>query len=215
MPPLSNKATVYTSLLQLGLTIGSETIDAIIAALPNKSSLWMAVNTEVDGYNPTQYPYKYGYLQIDRLWPNRVSIIYIAPNPRMSNTAEHWIGQFWGGNFNGWVRQATAEPSIEYNLPLTSGVTAYTKSMYSKTQENLVVLNVSVNIIGYNDGFVVGILPDGYRPAVNNVAVACSVQKGVERAAGVAIVSQSGVITAHAAITGDIRVLFTVTFLAM
>ena len=76
-------------------------------------------------------------------------------------------------------KKADATPPQEYDLPLAEGLTG--DCYYSKTQEGLVLVRISI-VVGAEVGAqaVIGTLPAGYRPA-NDVAV--SALAGVSGAA--------------------------------
>lgn len=88
----------YTSLEQIGLTTGSETLIGIATNLPDNSILTLTITTE---YNITEYPYKYGILVVQKLNNYRVGFTFFQDN----GTAE-WINYYNAGgpDVKGWAR---------------------------------------------------------------------------------------------------------------
>lgn len=64
-----------------------------------------------------------------------------------------------------WVSQATATPPEEHNLPLEAGCTAFMRSKYFKSQENIVTFYATAQReSGFSDALRIATLPAGFRP---------------------------------------------------
>lgn len=86
-----------------------------------------------------------------------------------SNADTVFIRKHRSTGWSSWEPLAIATPPEEYGLPLAEGLTG--NSYYSKTQEGLVLVRISI-VVSQEVGAqaVIGTLPAGYRPA-NDVAV--------------------------------------------
>ncbi|MGN7381423.1 MULTISPECIES: pyocin knob domain-containing protein [unclassified Paenibacillus] len=92
---------VFNNITELGLTEGSETMEAICRAMPDKSELRFQKFTT----NPsTAYPATAGMLFVRRYSTYRVALKFFNGNGR---AAHEWIGYFdtnVNPNFSGWVK---------------------------------------------------------------------------------------------------------------
>lgn len=110
---LKTRLITYTNITQLGLTIGSETIETIVDAMEENSTLTYGIGV---GYNTAIYPDIYGIVTITKTNPNRTRIVYT------SNTGTN----YWGfydkndGKFDGWRKLATTNSL----MPQLSGATS-------------------------------------------------------------------------------------------
>lgn len=106
---LAHNIKTYTELSQIGLTIGSETIDDIAANLPNLSLLVYAVTS----LNATIYPSNYGLVTVKRTSAARIEF-------NMVTTAGVQYTGFYtivsaGNTWTDWVKvySTKAMPSVE------------------------------------------------------------------------------------------------------
>ena len=77
-----------------------------------------------------------------------------------------WIDAYNGITWLGWIPIATATPPQEYSLPLADGWTAHRRSVYFKTQDNVVTVFFQLHTDSPQIGEVnIAYLPEGYRPA--------------------------------------------------
>ena len=111
----------YTTLEQIGLTKGSETLIGIATNLPDDSILTLTITTE---YNITEYPYKYGILVVQKLNNYRVGFTFFQDN----GTVE-WINYYnaGGSDVKGWARlcgTSVADVAQTTITPLHSNVTS-------------------------------------------------------------------------------------------
>lgn len=106
----------YTSITQLGLTAGSETIGSIVSSLPINSRLVGAVGASS---NTAIYPYDYGTLIVDKIDEYRtIFTFYKKENNAM------WVGTYDANKatpWSGWSKIYNAEdkPTAEEILPGT------------------------------------------------------------------------------------------------
>lgn len=92
----------YTSLSQLGLTEGSETLSDIATNMSNNS---MAILNAQSSCNVSEYPVGYGVLTVNKLNINRVSFIFTETGG--ASTLRQWFASYNGGKLNGWKRVCT------------------------------------------------------------------------------------------------------------
>ncbi len=90
----------YTSLEQIGLTTGSETIADIATNLPSNSELLFAVSSS----NANIYPYTGGSVRITRTWSGRVKFEFWTANA--SATDKLYVGIYGGTSWSGWEKIA-------------------------------------------------------------------------------------------------------------
>lgn len=91
----------YDSLADIGLSAGSETIEAIAAGLPNSSVLCFGVTAS----NAKIYPTNYGIVTVKRALPSRISFEFVATN---AITYNGFYSINSGGNvWSGWLTNAT------------------------------------------------------------------------------------------------------------
>lgn len=77
-----------------------------------------------------------------------------------------WINCTSGDIWTKWMKQATATPSQEYDLPLADGISDYATSVYHKNQFSEVSVRVSVAATNsIQNGATIATLPEGFRPA--------------------------------------------------
>lgn len=92
----------YVGLDQVGLTIGSETIDAIAEALPDKSTLLFSTGAK----NAAIYPTSYGFVEITRLEYTRIKFSFIPKNTG-AKAVQEYIGHAYQENgtwyWSGWA----------------------------------------------------------------------------------------------------------------
>lgn len=83
----------YTTLEQLGLTNGSETIESMINAMPNFSVLQCATSSQ---NNMSIYPSEFGgTLIIEKSFGNRAKLTYFAQT-------KEWVGHYFNNTWYGW-----------------------------------------------------------------------------------------------------------------
>jgi hypothetical protein len=171
---VEGKWTIYTSLADVGITPGTETIIDIVGAMADSSILILFVNagTGANPNNPTEYPVKTGTLTIVKSNMARVYIDFSGSGNAIVSVNERWIASYYDSAsadppiFSGWKKIATVEASIENALPLASGFTVIYNSTYRKNQFNEVsvtgALRKSSGTLANN---ILATLPAGYRPA--------------------------------------------------
>ena len=136
----------YTTLEQIGLTKGSETLIGIATNLPDNSILTLTITTE---YNITEYPYKYGILVVQKLNNYRVGFTFFQDN----GIAE-WINYYnaGGSDVKGWARLCgTSVDDVAQTTitPLHSNVTS--GSVYYQVKNgicyvSLYALNINASV---------------------------------------------------------------------
>lgn len=165
---LLNKAVIFTSLGQLGLS-GAVTMTQVCAALPNECIFRMrnslhysdkvsdapveycqiTINNSIGGYTRCE-----AFDTID----NRVYTASYRPNTSPA--------------FSGWIPTATTTPPEEHALPLAEGKIGADYNACRKEQNGRVTLFVSIrradgaDLTGYEGAFT---LPIGFRPYRNEV----------------------------------------------
>ena len=106
---------------------------------------------------------------------NNHKVITVHPISYNKECIDSYINEMsYDGTWTGWVKNATATPPQEFDLPITDSYdgTLYHRK-YCKTQEGIIFLRFAVcKKVGYVEkGDVIGVLPDGYRPSGNVVAI--------------------------------------------
>lgn len=123
-----------------------------------------------------------------------------------------WIRtQKWDA-WNDWIKDATATPPQEYDLPLADGWTKAYCCKYFKTQDNLCIVDCGINghvVIG---SVCVATLPVGFRPKEICVFPGHFYKSGERRTADVLVLT-NGEIHVYADVDG-IYVSFLCAFLA-
>ena len=95
----------FTSLAQIGISIGAETMDGIMEALPDNARLTYVVNTSSADIYPTRYE------TIDVVKLNRSRIYAIC----VDVVGGIYLGNYYQGTFQGWKQLATLDdfaPSV-------------------------------------------------------------------------------------------------------
>lgn len=101
----------YTSLAQVGLSVGSETIESIAAALPTWGELRLTVGS---AYNTSIYPVSYGSLKIAKYGSDSSRVIFEFVQ---KSTNRAWFGVYDSTAvtpWSGWVE--TANPAGFFSL---------------------------------------------------------------------------------------------------
>lgn len=83
------------------------------------------------------------------------------------------------GSFGTWVKQATATPPAEYDLPLAAGLVPNRASRYYMCQDSCATLYFCIQKSGQTNDITtmqIATLPSGFRPQ-DEVRVACTAQK--------------------------------------
>lgn len=114
----------YTSLAQLGITPGSETVEGIATALGDGGSIEYSVDSS---YNSSIYPSygasggRLGIVRVVRLTVSRVSFEF-ALKADNYYSPQKWLGFYSrDAGWHGWVLQATATPPTWYEPTLQNG----------------------------------------------------------------------------------------------
>ena len=141
----------YTTLEQIGLTKGSETLIGIATNLPDDSILTLTITTE---YNITEYPYKYGILVVQKLNNYRVGFTFFQDN----GTVE-WINYYnaGGSDVKGWARlcgTSVTDVAQTTITPLHSNVTS--GSVYYQVKNGICYVSlIALNINASVDSFTI------------------------------------------------------------
>jgi len=102
---MDSNLKTYTSLEQIGITVGEETIDGIMASLPNNSMLMFHVTSS---NNASQYPTTTATCIIYKSMDSRTSLTLEA-----ANTSRRWFAEHYTANGNitwtGWKEIFTTE----------------------------------------------------------------------------------------------------------
>lgn len=96
----------YTDLSQIGITKGSETINAIATKMSSNSILMINVGSG----HANIYPVQKGILTIEKVDDTRVSVKFQA-----FNKADTWLGHWATGTWSGWTKVAT-DNGIEFQI---------------------------------------------------------------------------------------------------
>ena len=99
----NNGWRIYNNITELGLTPGSETMEAICGAMPDRSELRFA---KLTSNTSTAYPANAGILFVRRYSTNRVELRFLRG---LANNAEEWVGYYDTNvtpNFSGWIKLA-------------------------------------------------------------------------------------------------------------
>lgn len=111
----NNGWRIYNDITELGLTPGTETMEAICAALPDRSELRYIKVTS----NPsTAYPASSGMLIIRKYTVYRIELRFING---FSNDANEWVGYYDVNvtpNFTGWIKLARTSELTPYESGL-------------------------------------------------------------------------------------------------
>lgn len=89
----------FSSLEQIGLETGSETIETIISAMPDYSILHLAIT---DANNTEIYPNPTGTLIIEDIIETGATFRFYA---KVDETPKFWKGLYVDGSFSGWGRE--------------------------------------------------------------------------------------------------------------
>lgn len=107
-PPDIMAEKIYRSFSELGLTVGSETIDSIMSA----AAAGEKIRTGITSANAAIYPLSYGgSLIVEKSYYNRALLWYFPPNAAVSK--DLWFGLHCAGTWSGWQKLATTD----YALP--------------------------------------------------------------------------------------------------
>ena len=94
---VDGKWIIYSSLSDLGLSAGTETINAIIHNMSAHSTLFLGPNSS---YNTSEYPYAGGgIMTIHKVSPSRAVIDFTCYN----HVDERWQGAY-ADSFFGWAK---------------------------------------------------------------------------------------------------------------
>lgn len=107
----------YTALSQIGLTMGNETIDSIVAALPNNSKLQLLIGVS---NNADIYPSGYGTLFVYKAGSNRISFEFYH-----STDLKRWFGVHDGTKWSGWNGSTDYVPVRDCQLKFYNGLTDF------------------------------------------------------------------------------------------
>lgn len=119
---------VYNDITELGLTVGTETIDSIVQALPDKSELRFM---KVTANTSAAYPATAGVLHIKRYANYRVEITFANGD---GNGPRKWYGYYDTNitpNFTGWqeiIAPKDEMPNLIANSSGLMGLTGWTHS---------------------------------------------------------------------------------------
>lgn len=106
-------ARLYTNITQLGLTIGSETLETIFAAMPVNSTLRYTVTS---AHNAAIYPYGYGIVEAKRPNASAYGEITFTATTKNSYFNRHWHGSMYFADdawtFSGWDESATTDYAV-------------------------------------------------------------------------------------------------------
>lgn len=122
---------IYNDLTALGLTVGSETMEAIAAAMADKSELRI---TKVTSNTSTAYPATTGILFVRRYTVNRIELRFIQGNS--NGLAREWIGYYDSNispTFTGWNKVVTSETIIEGSGSPEGVITATVGKLYLRS----------------------------------------------------------------------------------
>jgi len=104
---------LYTSLEEIGITKGSETIASIIAGMANYSVLMLNVNTDNDGYNADTYPSSWGFLTVKKYTLYRVEIDFMdvksSPTKFYKKSYREALGNVYESD---WTELATTDYAV-------------------------------------------------------------------------------------------------------
>ena len=103
---------VYTDLSQIGLTVGSETIDSIMNALPAYCALNITITS---AHNTSIYPMTAGSLFVRKTWSGRAIFEFYSPDNTRSDLL--YFALHNNISFTGWIECGNKNGY----LPLTGG----------------------------------------------------------------------------------------------
>ena len=153
-----------------------------------------------------------GICRVVRLSAERVSFEFSVKS-ESSYRPQKWIGFYASSvGWSGWVKQSTAEPPQEYDLPLAEGITTTQRCVYHKNQFSEVSVRgiASGNIV---NGVLIATLPVGFRPAYTLEYPATFAADG-DRPAGTISVGTDGTIRAQV-VSSSFAVIFSASFIAL
>ncbi len=160
-------AIQYTSLEQIGLSAGTETIEAIASALPDRSTLEYEV---YESNNREIYPdyggkTRIGICRVVKLSDSRISFEFTIKADN-HYTPKRWLGFYSkDAKWIGWQRLATAEEPEWYEIEVTSNYTKQNGPYYCKDGSGTVWLTGVLSRQGTPEkGEVILTLPEGFRP---------------------------------------------------
>ena len=182
---LSNKVTGGFTLYRdpvtdLDMDLSVITMDNLFATMPPNTIMIAGVDS---GWNTDIFPAVTGTLIAFSRYQGRKFAIF-----NTAGLSDLWIGSM-GSSFSGWKPVATAESPQEYNLSLTSYVSALYGCRYSRNQFGWVVcygtMKPTQEIL---TGYTIATLPAGYLPT-NTLRIAGIVvdQSGFASAIGIGV----------------------------
>lgn len=115
--------STFNDLSQIGLEVGSETIDGIMQALPEYSILQLAITSE---NNSSIYPNSTGTLIIEDIYSTGATFRFYA---KIGEAVKVWKGLYVGNSFSGWNRVYS-----EQDPPKASDISGVATTDYVDTQ---------------------------------------------------------------------------------
>lgn len=160
----------YSSLEEIGIATGSETIENICYALPNNSRI---IYDKVVANTATCYPVSSGTFEAIRKNSTKVHLKFYNAATSKSDT---YIGLF---NVNvspvwtGWNKLADGTDSGWIEAVLSSGVTNYSTSTlkYRKIGNRVYIIGAVTNITALNT--IITNMPTGFRPSASRTLALC------------------------------------------
>lgn len=150
-------AKTYTAPSQIGITLGSETIESISTALPNGAMLMYGVG---ESANTEIYPFRLCTIIVYRIDASRVVWTAIDKSTG-KNATGNWSNDL---GFTGWAPKLPEKRS----LPLADGWIRVNAAEYWVTQENVVIVTFRVapeNGVAIDTSTkIIATLPEGFRP---------------------------------------------------
>ena len=132
----SHGLSTYTDITQLGLTVGSETVESIVEALPNNSSLVCATGSS----NADIYPDgKLGILTIVKVASSRVECKWVQ-----RSTGATYFGNVVDGTWYGWKRVCFQFTSLT-QLGITSGSETIEQIVNTLPENSNLIYSVSTS----------------------------------------------------------------------
>ena len=153
---VNGKWRVYTSLGELGITLGTESFDQIVDCMADKSTLIYIVGSGSVG--APIYPNAYGTVIVTKYMNARVIFEFTD-----AADSSQWIGNYHAGDtvpWKDWKRLAIAEPPQWNNLVLSQGVEG-TNTRYRK-EGNVVYIDGWLTRAPVSTALFT--LPVGFRP---------------------------------------------------
>ena len=156
---IKHNIKTYTDLSQLGITVGSETIANIVAAMPNGSQLLLAVTTN---HNAETYPSQYGTLLAVRA-TNVRTMFYFLANNGFFYTGAYQISSTGTESWTGWIRMARNSDVCNPNLLVNgnfkvwqrgtsftdSSTSLYTADRWMRKTKNMMVKKTNAGLSVY------------------------------------------------------------------